>query len=74
MSADEVETFRQDNNNIVVTNFDSESKAPILKPVPKFEHAFHNYPDILATISCELLLWLISWICLPFLKLSLVPF
>ena len=53
LSEDEVDDFRQQNNNIAVTNFDSTSTAVILKPVPKFEHAFHNYQDILATITCE---------------------
>lgn len=47
----QVEKFREENNNIVVTNFDEKSKAPILKPVTTFEQAFCRYPDIMATIN-----------------------
>ena len=39
--------FRQENNNIVVSNFKEDSTAPLLNPTPAFEHAFHNFPDIL---------------------------
>jgi hypothetical protein len=55
MSDAEVVEFRASNNNIVVTNFDEKSSAPILKPTPAFFHAFHQFPDIMKTISGELL-------------------
>ena len=51
MSNDQVEEFRKENNKIVVTNFNEECGDPILKPTPAFHHAFHNFPDILQTIS-----------------------
>jgi len=51
MSKDEVRKFREENNNIVISNFDPESSAPLMHPVPKFEHAFENFPEIMATIK-----------------------
>jgi hypothetical protein len=51
MSDEQVEEFRKANNNIVVTNFNEDCLDPILKPTPAFHHAFHNFPDILQTIS-----------------------
>ena len=51
MSEADAAKFREENNNIVVENFDAESTAPILKPAPKFIHSFQNYPDIMATIN-----------------------
>ena len=51
LSQKQVEEFRQNNNNIVVTNFDEKSTAKILNPVLSFQHAFHQYPDIMATIK-----------------------
>jgi ATP-dependent RNA helicase DDX43 len=51
MSSAEVSEFRLSNNNIAVTNFDDKSDAPLLNPTPSFEHAFHNFPDVLETIS-----------------------
>ena len=47
----QVEDFRKANNNIVVENFDKESKAKFLNPVMTFEQAFFNYPDIMSTIN-----------------------
>ena len=51
MSDSEVSDFRSSNNNIAVTNFNEKSDAPLLNPTPSFEHAFHNFPDVLETIS-----------------------
>ena len=36
LSPGQVAEFRETNNNIVVTNFDEKSTAPILNPVPSF--------------------------------------
>ena len=47
----QVQDFRKANNNIVVENFDKESKAKFLNPVMTFEQAFFNYPDIMSTIN-----------------------
>jgi hypothetical protein len=54
MSDGEVDEFRLSNNKIVVTNFNPDSADVILKPTPTFEHAFHNHPGILDTISGQL--------------------
>jgi hypothetical protein len=51
MSEAEVSDFREMNKKIVVTNFDENSTAEIMKPTPNFHHAFHNFPDILNTIA-----------------------
>ena len=51
LSTAQVQEFRENNNNIVVSNFDEKSTAKILNPVTSFNHAFHPYPDILATIQ-----------------------
>ena len=40
MTPDTVKQFRLDNNNIVVSNFDPESSAPLLNPVPKYVPVF----------------------------------
>ncbi|XP_059093872.1 probable ATP-dependent RNA helicase DDX43 [Tigriopus californicus] len=53
MSDVEVEQFRLENNNIVVSNFDEASPTPLMKPCSRFEHAFHRFPDILATIAAQ---------------------
>lgn len=53
MSSVEVEQFRLENNNIVVSNFDEASEAPLMKPCTRFEHAFHQFPDIMATIAAQ---------------------
>ena len=50
MSDEEVRDFRKENNNIEVKNFLEDDDTPLLKPVSLFEHAFHNYPDIMSTI------------------------
>ena len=47
----QVSDFRAENNNIVVENFDKESKAPLMNPVMAFEHAFSKFPDVMATIN-----------------------
>ena len=51
MTPEEVDKFRVENKNIEISNFDPESKSPLLNPCYKFEHAFHNFPDVLATIA-----------------------
>jgi len=50
-SEDEVELHRKMNNNIEVRNFNEDDTSPFMKPVSTFEEAFHNFPDILATIN-----------------------
>ncbi len=52
MTEKEVRQFRSDNNNIIVSNFDEKSEAPLLKPCPEFRHAFEpNFPEIMSTIE-----------------------
>ena len=51
MSQEEVDKFRAENNNIAVSNFDAESRAPLLNPAPKFSHCFEKWPGIMATIE-----------------------
>lgn len=51
MTENEVEQFREASNNIVVDRtFKKEDSKPIPKPVIRFDHAFHNYPEILEEI------------------------
>jgi len=50
-SEEEVELHRKMNNNIEVRNFNEDDASPFMKPVSTFEEAFHNFPDILATIK-----------------------
>merc|ERR1719500_610104 len=47
----EVELQRKMSNNIEVRNFNEDDKSPFMKPVATFTEAFHNFPDILATIN-----------------------
>ena len=42
--------FRRCSNNIEVKNFLPEDTSPAMKPVTKFEEAFHQFPGILSTI------------------------
>lgn len=52
MTDEEVEAFRQENNNIVVDRtFKTEKSSPIPKPCPQFYHAFYEYPEILDEID-----------------------
>ncbi len=51
MPKEEVAQFRKENNNIVVSNFDENSDAPLLNPCPQFHHSFWRFPDILKTIE-----------------------
>ncbi|KAK9886642.1 hypothetical protein WA026_017563 [Henosepilachna vigintioctopunctata] len=52
MTDDEVKKFRELNNNIVADRtFKTEQSKPIPKPCVKFEHAFHNFPEILDEIK-----------------------
>jgi len=50
-SETEVELQRKMSNNIEVRNFNEDDKSPFMKPVATFTEAFHNFPDILATIN-----------------------
>jgi len=50
-SEEEVDLHRKNNNNIEVNNFNKDDTTPFMKPVASFEEAFHNFPDILATIK-----------------------
>ncbi|KAK9873491.1 hypothetical protein WA026_022903 [Henosepilachna vigintioctopunctata] len=52
MTDDDVQLFRILNNNIVADRiFKTEKSKPIPKPCPTFEHAFHNFPEILEQIK-----------------------
>ncbi|CAH1961803.1 unnamed protein product [Acanthoscelides obtectus] len=52
MTDEEVEAFREQNNNIVVDRtFKTENSKPIPKPCPEFYYAFHQYPEILEEIK-----------------------
>jgi hypothetical protein len=51
MSPEDVAQFRKDNNSIEISNFDENSKAPLLNPCPRFRHSFYRFPDIMATIE-----------------------
>jgi len=51
MTKEAVDKFREDNNKIQLSNFDKESSAPLMNPVPKFEHAFSAFPEVMATIN-----------------------
>lgn len=53
MTDEEVNKFRKDNNNIVVSHFKDGDKFILPKPAPKFEHSFHNHPDILKVIASQ---------------------
>lgn len=53
MSPDEVEKFRRDNNNIVISHFKEGDQFELPKPTPKFLHAFHNHPDIMRVIASQ---------------------
>lgn len=53
MSDEDVEAFRKENKNIVVsrTFADEASTEPMPKPTTKFEHAFEKFPDLMAEIT-----------------------
>jgi len=51
MSEEQVEAFRKDNNNIVVSNFDDKCTETLMNPCPEFYHSWHNFPDVMATIE-----------------------
>lgn len=51
MTAKEANNFRLKSNNIVVKRVFSEKDTNIKNPCTKFEHAFHNYPEILDEIK-----------------------
>lgn len=53
MTDEEVEKFRADNNNIKVSHFKDGDPFVLPKPAPKFEHSFHNHPDILKLIQSQ---------------------
>jgi len=50
-SEEEAEEYRIRSNNIEVKNFKEDDNSPILKPITTFEEAFHEFPDVLATIN-----------------------
>ncbi|XP_063921665.1 probable ATP-dependent RNA helicase DDX43 [Zophobas morio] len=52
MSDEQVATFREENNNIVVERtFKSATSKPVPKPVVTFDQAFYQYPEILKEIE-----------------------
>lgn len=53
MSSHQVDKFRIENNNIVVSHFKDDDQSDLPKPAPKFEHSFHNHRDILAVIASQ---------------------
>lgn len=53
MTQEEVDEFRANNNNIKVSHFNPDDKFVLPKPAPKFEHSFHNHPDILDLIASQ---------------------
>lgn len=53
MTDQEAEKFRADNNNIEVSHFNADNPFVLPKPAPKFEHSFHNHPDILKLIESQ---------------------
>lgn len=53
MTDEEVEKFREDNNNIKVSHFTEGDSFILPKPCPKFEHSFHNHPDIMTVIASQ---------------------
>lgn len=51
LTDEQVATFREENNNIVVDRtFKKGTNRPIPKPCPQFYHAFFDYPEILEEI------------------------
>ena len=48
---EQVEAFRLRMNNIEVKNLNEDDPAPLMRPVETFDEAFHNFPEILATIE-----------------------
>ena len=50
-SEEEVAEFRRRSNNIEVNNFQEDDDTAIMKPVTTFHEAFHEFPEVLATIK-----------------------
>ncbi|NXJ13354.1 DDX43 helicase, partial [Odontophorus gujanensis] len=50
MSAEEVELWRKENNNIICDDLKEGEKRRIPNPARKFEDVFEQYPDIMANI------------------------
>ena len=50
-SEEEVAEFRRRSNNIEVNNFQEDDDTAIMKPVTTFNEAFHEFPEVLATIK-----------------------
>ena len=50
-SEEECEAYRRKMNNIEVKNFSEDDNSPIMKPITTFVEAFHEFPDVLATIN-----------------------
>ena len=53
LSPAQVKEFREENNQIKVYNFNSDSKDPLLSPVGAFYQAFEPYPEIMNTIKYQ---------------------
>lgn len=52
MSIEDVETFRLNQNNIMVGYVDgADTSRPIPKPIKTFHHAFHAFPEIMNVIK-----------------------
>ncbi|KAE8603119.1 hypothetical protein XENTR_v10014224 [Xenopus tropicalis] len=50
MSRDEVEKWRKENNNIICDDL-KEEKRSIPNPVPRFEDAFHPFPEVMSALE-----------------------
>ena len=50
-SEEEVAEFRRRSNNIEVSNFQEDDDTAIMKPITTFNEAFHEFPEVLATIE-----------------------
>ncbi|XP_018422857.1 PREDICTED: probable ATP-dependent RNA helicase DDX43 [Nanorana parkeri] len=51
MSAEDVETWRKDNNNIICKDLKDIDKRPIPNPVRTFQEAFHPFPDVMTALK-----------------------
>ena len=58
MTPENVKQFRLDNNNVVVSNFDPESSAPLLNPVPKYDKTIFSSQKIKGTRCCDFTIFL----------------
>lgn len=53
MSQAEADEFRRTNNNITISHFKDGDTFVLPKPAPKFEHSFHNHPEIMQAIASQ---------------------